>query len=107
MKSRYKFFLKNINLYNPTQNLIVFHALSSKSKTDKYKASIVPAVGTRSFTLKYGVHRHYTRMYIFDTSKMNWTMPFRSGIKFSPPALEFTLMKKTPKFHSRVVILSQ
>ena len=28
-----------MNLYSPTQNLIVFHVLSSKSKTDKYKAS--------------------------------------------------------------------
>ena len=39
MKFRYNIFLKNINLYSPTQNSIVFHALSSKSKTDKYKAS--------------------------------------------------------------------
>ena len=39
MKFRYNIFLKNINLYSPTQNSIVFHVLSSKSKTDKYKAS--------------------------------------------------------------------
>ena len=28
-----------MNLYSPTQNAIVFHILSSKPKTDKYKAS--------------------------------------------------------------------
>ena len=28
-----------MNLYSPTQNSIVFHALYSKSKTHKYKAS--------------------------------------------------------------------
>ena len=39
MKIRYNIFLKIINLYSPTQNLIVFHVLYSKSKTDKYKAS--------------------------------------------------------------------
>ena len=39
MKSRYNIFYKNINFYNPTHNSIVFHVLSSKSKTDKYKAS--------------------------------------------------------------------
>ena len=39
MTSRYNIFKKNINLYTPTQNSIVFHALSSKSKTHKYKAS--------------------------------------------------------------------
>ncbi len=39
MKSRYKFFFFNINLYSPTQNSIVFHALSSKSKTDNYKTT--------------------------------------------------------------------
>ena len=39
MKIRYKFKKKNINLYKPTQNSIVFHVLYSKSKTDKYKAS--------------------------------------------------------------------
>ena len=39
MKIRYNIFLKNINLYNHTQNSIVFHALSSKSKTNKYMAS--------------------------------------------------------------------
>ena len=39
MKIRYNIFLKNINLYNHTQNSIVFHVLYSKSKTDKYKAS--------------------------------------------------------------------
>ena len=39
MKIRYNIFVKNINLYSPTQNSIVFHVLSSKSKTDKYKAS--------------------------------------------------------------------
>ena len=39
MKIRYNILKKNINLYNHTQNSIVFHALSSKSKTDKYKAS--------------------------------------------------------------------
>ena len=39
MKIRYDIFFKNINLYNPTQNVIVFHVLYSKSKTDKYKAS--------------------------------------------------------------------
>jgi hypothetical protein len=39
MKFRYKNLNNNINLYNPTQNSIVFHALYSKSKTDKYKAS--------------------------------------------------------------------
>ncbi len=39
MKLRHNIFLKNINLYSPTQNSIVFHALYSKSKTHKYKAS--------------------------------------------------------------------
>jgi hypothetical protein len=39
MKMRYKNLSNNINLYSPTQNSIVFHALYSKSKTDKYKAS--------------------------------------------------------------------
>jgi hypothetical protein len=39
MKIRYNIFFKNINLYSPTQNLIVFHVLYSKSKTDKYNAS--------------------------------------------------------------------
>ncbi len=39
MKSHYNIFLKNINLYSPTQNSIVFPALSSKSKTNKYKAT--------------------------------------------------------------------
>jgi hypothetical protein len=39
MKHRHNIFFKNINLYSPTQNVIVFHALYSKSKTDKYKAS--------------------------------------------------------------------
>jgi hypothetical protein len=39
MKIHYNIFLTNINLYNPTQNSIVFHVLPSKSKTDKYKAS--------------------------------------------------------------------
>ncbi len=32
-------FLKNIHLCNPMQNVIVFHVLYSKSKTDKYKGS--------------------------------------------------------------------
>ena len=41
MKSRYNILKKNINLYNPTHNSIVFHALPSKSKTDKYKASML------------------------------------------------------------------
>ena len=71
MKIRYKILKKNIDWHSPTQNLIVFHVIYSKSKTDKYKASIVPAQGTRSFTLIYTVHRHYTRMYNYDTSKMN------------------------------------
>ena len=39
MKHRYNNFLKIINLYSPTQNSILFHVLSSISKTDKYKAS--------------------------------------------------------------------
>ena len=39
MKHPYNIFKKNINLCSPTQNLIVFHVLYSKSKTDKYKAS--------------------------------------------------------------------
>ena len=39
MKIRYNIFLKIINLCSPTQNLIVFHVLYSKSKTDKYKGS--------------------------------------------------------------------
>ena len=39
MNIRYKIFFKNINLYRPTQNSILFHVLSSISKTDKYKAS--------------------------------------------------------------------
>ena len=39
MKIRYNIFKKNINLFSPTQNSIVFNALSSKSKTDKYKGS--------------------------------------------------------------------
>ena len=39
MKIRYKIFKKNIDWHNPTQNLIVFHVIYSKSKTDKYKAS--------------------------------------------------------------------
>ena len=71
MKIRYNIFLININFFSPLQNLIVFHVIYSKSKTDKYKASIVPAQGTRSFTLIYSVHRHYTRMHNYDTSKMN------------------------------------
>ena len=71
MNIRYNSFGKIIHLFDPTQILIVFHVLYSESKTDKYKASIVPAQGTRSFTLIYTVHRHYTRMYNIDTSKMN------------------------------------
>jgi hypothetical protein len=39
MKHRYNNFNKIIHLYSPTQNLIVFHALYSESKTDKYKPS--------------------------------------------------------------------
>jgi hypothetical protein len=39
MKHRYNNFCKIINLHSPTQNLIVFHALYSDSKTDKYKLS--------------------------------------------------------------------
>ncbi len=39
MNIRYNIFIKNINLYSPTQNSIVFYALYSKSKTDNYKAS--------------------------------------------------------------------
>ena len=39
MKHRYNNVSKNINLHSPTQNLIVFHVLYSKSKTDKYTAS--------------------------------------------------------------------
>ena len=39
MKGRYNIFKKNINLYSPTQNSIVFHVLYSKSKTDKNTAS--------------------------------------------------------------------
>jgi hypothetical protein len=39
MKIRYNNVSKIINLYNPTQNSIVFHALYSKFKTDKYKDS--------------------------------------------------------------------
>ena len=39
MKIRYNIFKKNIDWYSPTQNSIVFHVLSSKSKTDKYKVS--------------------------------------------------------------------
>ena len=39
MKIRYNIFVKNINLYSPTQNSIVFHVLYSKSKTEKYTAS--------------------------------------------------------------------
>ena len=34
-------------------------------------------------------------------------MPFRSGIKFIPPALELTLFKKNQKFQKSVLILSQ
>jgi hypothetical protein len=34
---QYLFF--NIHLYNPTQNLIIFHVLYSESKSDKYKLS--------------------------------------------------------------------
>ncbi len=36
-------FFFNLNLSSPTQNSIVFHVQYSKSKTDKYKAIIVPA----------------------------------------------------------------
>ena len=39
MNIRYNIFFKNINFNSPTQNSIAFHALYSKSKTDKYKAS--------------------------------------------------------------------
>ena len=39
MKHRYNNMSKNINLYSPTQNSIVFHVLYSKSKTEKYTAS--------------------------------------------------------------------
>ena len=39
MKIRYNIFKKNINLFSPTQNSIVFHVLYSESKTEKYKAS--------------------------------------------------------------------
>ena len=39
MKIRYNIFFKNINFFSPLQNLIVFHVIYSKSKTDKYKAS--------------------------------------------------------------------
>ena len=39
MKHPYNNFFKIINLCSPTQNLIVFHVLYSKSKTDKYKGS--------------------------------------------------------------------
>ncbi len=44
MTSRYNIFKKNINLYSPTQNSIVFHALSSKFKTHKYKASKLQSI---------------------------------------------------------------
>ena len=39
MRIRYKIFKKNINLNSSAQNSIVFHVISSTSKTDKYKAS--------------------------------------------------------------------
>ena len=39
MKIRYNIFFININFFSPLQNLIVFHVIYSKSKTDKYKAS--------------------------------------------------------------------
>ena len=39
MKHPFNNLNKNIDRYSPTQNLIVFHVLYSKSKTDKYKAS--------------------------------------------------------------------
>ena len=39
MKHPYNNFLKNIHLCSPMQNVIVFHVLYSKSKTDKYKGS--------------------------------------------------------------------
>ena len=39
MNIRYNNFGKIIHLFDPTQILIVFHVLYSKSKTDKYKAS--------------------------------------------------------------------
>jgi hypothetical protein len=37
MKHRYNIFFKNLDWYRPTQNLIVFQVIYSKSKTDKYK----------------------------------------------------------------------
>jgi hypothetical protein len=52
MKIRYKNLSNNINLYSPTQNSIVFHALYSKSKTDKYKASkLQPTLSSPTTTI--------------------------------------------------------
>ncbi len=39
MKPRHDNFFKIIQLYNPTQNLILLHVLYSESKSDKYKHS--------------------------------------------------------------------
>ena len=39
MKYRYNNFSKIINLYSPTHDSIVFHALYSESKSDKYITS--------------------------------------------------------------------
>jgi hypothetical protein len=39
MKPRHDNFFKIIQMYNPTQNLILFHVLYSESKSDKYNPS--------------------------------------------------------------------
>ncbi len=39
MNNRYNNFFNFFSLHSPTQNLIVFRALYSESKTDKYKPS--------------------------------------------------------------------
>ncbi len=46
MNIGYNKFIKILHLYSPTQNLIVFRALYSESKTDKYKP-IQVAVNTK------------------------------------------------------------
>ena len=39
MTPRHDIFFKIIQLYNPTQKLILFHVLYSESKSDKYNPS--------------------------------------------------------------------
>jgi hypothetical protein len=59
MNIRYNKFIKISYLYNPTQNLIIFRALYSESKTDKYKPSkLQSTLSSLTTTFSYFASRH-------------------------------------------------